>query len=128
MANNGNDGSNRSDSGSNIGAYDFKRIVEDLELASAIGGSNPKNYQIWYHRRSLLELSFIRLKTLLEGQEENSVGNENDKNDGGFDGMKLARDELEYIETVIKEDTKNYHVSFQQYMLTHIFTLTLLYR
>ena len=74
----------------------------------------PKNYQIWYHRRSLLELSFIRLKTLSEGQEENSVGNENDENGGGFDGMKLARDELEYIETVIKEDAKNYHVSFQK--------------
>ncbi len=102
------------------GVYDFKRIVEDLELASAIGGSNPKNYQIWYHRRSLLELSFEKLKKSSIGGRGSKRGQGQEKLEGdGFgkdidsaiDRMQLARDELEYIANVLKEDAKNYHVS-----------------
>ena len=28
----------------------------ELEFTTEVGGSNPKNYQIWYHRRTLLTL------------------------------------------------------------------------
>jgi len=30
-------------------------VVDDMKLATELGGTNPKNYQIWYHRRALLE-------------------------------------------------------------------------
>ena len=62
-------------------------LEQDLELASRLGGSNPKNYQIWYHRRAILEAHGAL-------QED------------------LARKELDYVATVLSEDAKNYHVSF----------------
>ncbi len=71
--------------------YDLERIQNDLDLASNLGGSNPKNYQVWYHRRSLLEYTF-----------ETSNGND--------DNIQIARDELKYIEQVLDKDAKNYHV------------------
>ncbi len=69
-----------------------EHIEKDLELASTLGGSNPKNYQVWYHRRSLLEQSFL----------------ENSKD---ADVLTLIEEELEYISSVLEEDSKNYHVS-----------------
>ena len=62
-----------------------ERLQLDLELAAELGGPNPKNYQIWYHRRALLEACGL--------QEER------------------ARVELDYVATVLEEDSKNYHVS-----------------
>jgi hypothetical protein len=30
-------------------------VRDDLSLAAQLGGRNPKNYQIWYHRRAMLQ-------------------------------------------------------------------------
>jgi|AntRauTorckE5430_2_1112549.scaffolds.fasta_scaffold23497_2 hypothetical protein len=67
-------------------------------LAAKLGGTNPKNYQVWYHRRNLLEQSFSDIKSA-SGTDE--VGN----------ALELVNEEIEYIATVIAEDAKNYHVS-----------------
>jgi protein farnesyltransferase/geranylgeranyltransferase type-1 subunit alpha len=64
-----------------------------------LGGSNPKNYQIWYHRRNLLEKSFYDIATGLSMDETLSC---------------LIDDELDYISSVFDEDAKNYHVSLSQ--------------
>jgi protein farnesyltransferase/geranylgeranyltransferase type-1 subunit alpha len=60
-------------------------LEPELELASRLGGSNPKNYQIWYHRRAMLEAYGLQ--------------------------MYMARKELNYVASVLSEDAKNYHVS-----------------
>jgi len=68
-------------------------------LASKLGGSNPKNYQVWYHRRSLLEQSFSDMKS------------DSDSDTEGGSVLELVNEELEYIAGVLAEDSKNYHVS-----------------
>lgn len=85
------DDNNHTITNNSLTYYDLERIQNDLDLASTLGGSNPKNYQVWYHRRSLLEYTF-------------ETSHEND------DNIQIARDELKYIEQVLDEDAKNYHV------------------
>jgi len=71
----------------NTNTYNIDRVKVDLDFASKLGGKNPKNYQIWYHRQSLLE-------GLVKNDEE---------------GLRCADDELKYTDGVFKEDAKNYH-------------------
>lgn len=73
---------------SDIIYYDPDRVKTDLALASKLGGVNPKNYQIWYHRQSVLT----------------SLVNDDDEV-----GLKWAHDELEYTANVFENDPKNYH-------------------
>jgi len=62
-----------------------------LDLASSLGGSNPKNYQIWYHRRALLE---------------------------SHGAHEFLDSELNYIAEVLQEDPKNYHAwSYRQWII-----------
>ena len=110
--------------------YSLQRIKSDLELASELGGSNPKNYQIWYHRRSLLEYQFEYLRDMNfdpkncydEGNEgydfgdDDCDGGENNNDRGLNNGIQIARNELNYISSVLDEDGKNYHVSFTLYV------------
>ena len=77
-------------------------LKSELQLASSLGGANPKNYQVWYHRRALLEPILNCDST--EANEESAVS--------------TAKDELEYISTVLSNDGKNYHAwSFRQHIL-----------
>lgn len=80
--------------------YGSNRIKADLELASDLGGSNPKNYQVWYHRRSLLEYDFETFNS--------EACSSNDGNDNKT--MQVVKEELEYIANVLGIDAKNYHV------------------
>ena len=66
-----------------------EKVELDLEFTGQIGGNNPKNYQIWYHRRNLLEYVF---STIVE------------------DDIDLVKRELDYIASVFEIDGKNYHV------------------
>jgi protein farnesyltransferase/geranylgeranyltransferase type-1 subunit alpha len=67
------------------------RIKTDLDLAATLGGDNPKNYQIWYHRRALLE--------------EHGLAD-------------FLGSELSYITEVLDEDSKNYHAwSHRQWII-----------
>lgn len=52
---------------------------------------SPKNYQLWYHRRALLDIRF-----------------------GGEAGdalLEVAKKELDYVDKILDDDSKNYHVS-----------------
>jgi len=88
-------------------------LKQDLELAATLGGANPKNYQIWYHRRALLEMA--------AKQQSGS---------GGGDGEKglvvYVTDEVQYVATVLEEDSKNYHAwSHRQWIVRTINDATL---
>lgn len=72
--------------GNNVHKFDPKLVRSEMDFVSKIGGSNPKNYQIWYHRRILLEYY-----CLYNSQCE------------------YIKSELNYIATVLEEDGKNYH-------------------
>ena len=66
-------------------------IETDLDFADDLGGTNPKNYQLWYHRRALLEIRFQNVP------DEDRVG--------------AAKKELGYVDRILDDDSKNYHVS-----------------
>ena len=74
----------------NLTFYDLEKIENDLDFTAQIGGNNPKNYQIWYHRRNLLEYAFSNIKN---------------------ESLELVRKELDYVAGVFEVDGKNYHVS-----------------
>ncbi|EJK60952.1 hypothetical protein THAOC_18627 [Thalassiosira oceanica] len=81
---------------------DSERIESDLQFADALGGSNPKNYQIWYHRRALLEFRFKTVKP-------------------DMDVLSIATKELDYVDRVLCDDSKNYHAwSHRQWILRTI--------
>jgi len=81
-----------------ITQYDLKFVKDEMDLASKLGGLNPKNYQIWYHRRSLLEYYCV-----------NNIHTE------------YIQSELNYITTVLNEDEKNYHAwSNRQWIVTMV--------
>lgn len=83
-------------------------IAKDLALAAKLGGTNPKNYQVWYHRRNLLEQSFSDIKSESDTDEVSRA-------------LELMNEEIEYIATVIAEDAKNYHAwSHRQWILKSI--------
>ena len=88
---------------SNSSTYDEAFVQEDLKLASELGGGNPKNYQIWYHRRALLE-SYLDTTT---HEHEDQV-------------LKSTQ-ELKYISSVFEIDPKNYHAwSHRQWILRFV--------
>lgn len=80
-------------------------IADELQLATRLGGDNPKNYQIWYHRRAILE------KLLLDHQNETSY--------------YCYDKELEYIDFVLSRDSKNYHAwSYRQWLVQTLLNKT----
>ena len=71
-----------------ISMHFLSLIIKDTAPYSNI---SPKNYQLWYHRRALLEIRF-----------------------GGEAGdalLEVARKELDYVDRILDDDSKNYHVS-----------------
>jgi len=80
----------KNDDGEEVPRMDVKRIDDDLEFADRLGGTNPKNYQLWYHRRALLEFRF-------KGDEDETTK------------VSVARKELEYVDRILDDDSKNYH-------------------
>lgn len=73
------------------GNINEEAIDRDLDFADDLGGTNPKNYQLWYHRRALLEIRF--------------------KNASDDDRADAAQKELSYVDRILEDDSKNYHVS-----------------
>lgn len=95
-------GGGEGDSDAKLPPLDADVLESELVMASNLGGSNPKNYQVWYHRRALLEP--ILASTPVDANDERILG--------------IAKDELEYISNVLSNDAKNYHAwSFRQSIL-----------
>jgi hypothetical protein len=70
-------------------------IIAIFSLYFNTCANSPKNYQLWYHRRALLEIRF-----------------------GGEAGdalLEVAKKELDYIDKILEDDSKNYHVSMSWY-------------
>ncbi|KAJ8608287.1 hypothetical protein CTAYLR_010210 [Chrysophaeum taylorii] len=57
-------------------------LEDELDYSEMVASSNPKNYQIWYHRRDILEK---------------------------MSSTETARRELEFIARMLASDAKNYH-------------------
>ncbi|KAL0221227.1 hypothetical protein RCL1_001081 [Eukaryota sp. TZLM3-RCL] len=85
----------------NYTAWHFRRrclfhlgcdLKAELDSLRSFALSNSKNYQVWYHRQSLLEK---------------------------LDNIDLSLQELSFLEELLQNDAKNYHVwTFRQWILT----------
>lgn len=82
------------------GNIDDESITKDLDFAEDLGGTNPKNYQLWYHRRALLEVRFRDASSSI--------------------GLEAAKKELCYVDRILEDDSKNYHVSERINLLVEI--------
>ena len=88
---------------------DVATLKSEQGLASTLGGANPKNYQIWYHRRALLEPIFAAAAA---SSSADGTGYSPDA------VLDVAKGELSYVSTVLAHDAKNYHAwSHRQYVL-----------
>ena len=86
----------------NASDHSKELLMKELTFAADLGGSNPKNYQVWYHRRSLLSLMIEKIK----------------KSDSSSTYTttivptflpEMCEAELSYINSVLRIDGKNYH-------------------
>ena len=93
------------------------QIIHDLKLASSLGGSKPKNYQIFYHRRMLLQSAFSLSLSSSSNETISSGACDNKDLDSSTkstrDALEWAKEELHYVAQVLKEDDKNYHVRYR---------------
>lgn len=68
---------------------------------------SPKNYQLWYHRRALLEFQF-----------DNKKG---DNNELLLHVVVVANTELRYVDKILNDDSKNYHAwSHRQWIIKRV--------
>ncbi|KAI3396453.1 hypothetical protein diail_12173 [Diaporthe ilicicola] len=75
-------------------------IPEEIEWLNQVSLENLKNYQIWHHRRLLMDHYYPSIES---NSEEKA---------------KLAKSEQEFLAQILAEDTKNYHVwSYRQYLV-----------
>lgn len=75
-------------------------IPEEIDWLNQVSLDNLKNYQIWHHRRLVMDYYF---PTIASSPDQVA---------------QLAKSEQEFLEQILAEDTKNYHVwSYRQYMV-----------
>ena len=111
--NNNNNNNASSDSAEDL-ARNKQKIQEDLILSSELGGDNPKNYQIWYHRRALLDAFHQKTKTKMVG----TVDGTGTSVSASLLEKEFLDVELDYIARVLQVDSKNYHAwSHRQWLL-----------
>lgn len=78
-------------------------LRDEIEWLNDVSMANLKNYQIWHHRRLLMDHYYPLLKSQPEEVE------------------KLAKSEQAFLAQILAEDTKNYHVwSYRQYLVPKI--------
>lgn len=75
-------------------------IPEEIDWLNEVSFNNLKNYQIWHHRRLVMDHYF---PTIQASPDQVAA---------------LAKAEQQFLEQILAEDTKNYHVwSYRQYMV-----------
>lgn len=75
-------------------------IPDEIEWLNQVSLENLKNYQIWHHRRLLMDHYYPSIE---EDEDEKA---------------KLAKSEEAFLAQILAQDTKNYHVwSYRQYLV-----------
>lgn len=75
-------------------------IPDEIEWLNQVALENLKNYQIWHHRRLLMDHHYPSIESSSDEK------------------AKLAKSEEAFLAQILAEDTKNYHVwSYRQYLV-----------
>jgi protein farnesyltransferase/geranylgeranyltransferase type-1 subunit alpha len=80
-------------------------VAREILWLNEVALQHLKNYQIWHHRQSLLDLALARD---LPGEEEA---------EGRTARAALAASEMAFLKTMLAEDAKNYHVWSYRHLL-----------
>jgi protein farnesyltransferase/geranylgeranyltransferase type-1 subunit alpha len=105
----------------------IRMIRNELRIAAILGGNNPKNYQIWYHRRAVLEHlpPWLFLQCITDRSISTTTSTEENYLSTNHNVTNITYLELDYIHTVLSVDEKNYHAwSHRQWMVSHMITAT----
>ena len=82
-------------------------LDQEIFFLDTFAGENPKNYQIWHHRRAVVDMI-----------AERASGNSSSCSSGGMSGPDVRR-ELLFTESVFNDDPKNYHAwAHRQYVVS----------
>jgi len=94
------------------------RLLQDeLNYTRNIALESPKNYQVWYHRRVLVD----RLAKALESEEKETDNVENRNKAPSIDLTQLLRAEKDHVDEILKLDHKNYHAWSHRHWLLRTF-------
>lgn len=75
-------------------------LPDEIQWLNQVSLDNLKNYQIWHHRRLLMDHYYPTIQSQPEEVD------------------KLAKSEQAFLTQILAEDTKNYHVwSYRQYLV-----------
>lgn len=75
-------------------------LPDEIKWLNQVSLDNLKNYQIWHHRRLLMDHYYPTIKSQPEEVD------------------RLAKSEQAFLTQILAEDTKNYHVwSYRQYLV-----------
>ena len=113
-------------------SLDGPTLRSELDLAASLGGDNPKNYQVWYHRRALFEPHLVGVVAVGGGGGgggDGGGGDDDDDDDAGSVAAaeKMALTELAYVDGVLRVDGKNYHAwSHRQFLVRSVPTSSVL--
>jgi Protein prenyltransferase alpha subunit repeat len=106
----------RQDQQPNLSDETFQFLQHEMLLSATLGGDNPKNYQIWYHRRALLE-QLDHVLVLFSAEDHHHHDSDNCKSLVTI-VQTYYQNELNYIATVLEQDGKNYHAwSYRQWLI-----------
>lgn len=99
--------------------YDLQQLAGHHK----VGGDNPKNYQIWYHRRALLEVlcTLVTERAAKEISLSSLSSPPTTTLSPSFVMQAYYQKELDYSQTVIQADSKNYHAwSHRQWVVQQL--------
>ena len=107
-------------------------LQKELSWVGMVGGENPKNYQIWHHRRALLEklmeeakasIAMTSLSSSTGGGDPLTAPASPSSSSSDPEIQQVGKAELEYLTTVIDVDGKNYHAwSHRQWVVSYVLT------
>lgn len=99
----------------NYAAWSFRRqclfacnsnLTEELSRVAIIARSSPKNYQLWHHRRSLIEKIVGSITPAEQSTSNQALLN------------ATLNNEISFIESILPLDDKNYHAwSHRQWLV-----------
>eukprot|EP01031_Cornospumella_fuschlensis_P034765 gene34765-42099_t len=98
-------------------------LTEELDFMDTFASENPKNYQIWYHRRAIVELLGKCDRELPFTAEVFNVDSKNyhawAHRQWAIQTFSLWDGELQYVEECINEDIRNNSAWNQRWFVVH---------
>ncbi|KAI0015335.1 protein prenylyltransferase [Xylariomycetidae sp. FL0641] len=96
-------------------------IPDELAWLNGVSLQHLKNYQIWHHRQQLMEHYVPSLISSSSTTDEAAAAGGEKKAKANPALVQLATSERRFLQRMLDEDTKNYHVwTYRQYLIRKV--------